>query len=596
MNAALTTGANDGSSWDDAFRGPLGLANALASLGPDQTVDVWIAAGTYVPAAAGAPVTSHFALRSGLALYGGFAGDERSLDERDPVANPTVLSGDLAGNDVPHVIGLWLNDAENARQVVRAIECDESARLDGLTIRRGEAVRTTTVNVDRGANVAIEDGSPTIVDCLIEDGVSDWGGAAYVLRGSPRFERCVFRGNRGATTGGGMLIEGDAVLVLRDCRFEANLGGQGAGLYAGSIGGQAIPGSPTVGVERCEFVANTGPIGSASGIGIGTSNAHLTVVDSRFVNNITVGGGGGAHCFDSSANFVRCDFVGNRADGDGGGALVAFGTEAKGHALVCIDCRFVGNNGVAVAGIEPDDDGVPPVRFANCTMVANSPLRFGWPLLVSSHQGGVLVTGSIVRNHLSVGRPGLAGVFFSFEPNGYTLRRSLIDGWDGTMPGEDVADLDPLFVNAIGSDGVAGTEDDDLRLSPGSPAIDQGDLVGRALASPSGALETDVAMTLSLDLDGLARFHDDGSTPDHPRSSSPAIDFGPHEFQGESTPRACPGDLDRDGIVGGSDLAILLGAWGTVGRGAPAADLNGDGVVGGADLAILLGAWGPCEG
>ena len=49
------------------------------------------------------------------------------------------------------------------------------------------------------------------------------------------------------------------------------------------------------------------------------------------------------------------------------------------------------------------------------------------------------------------------------------------------------------------------------------------------------------------------------------------------------------GDLDGNGSVGGSDLAILLGAWGS--KGGPA-DLDGDGVVGGSDLAILLGSWG----
>jgi hypothetical protein len=512
------------------------------------------------------------------------------------VAKPTVLSGDLAGNDIPHVIGLWLNDAENARQVVRAIGCDETARLVGLTIRRGEAVSTTTVNINRGANVAVEDGSPTIFDCIIEDAVSDWGGAAYVLRGAPHFERCVFRANRGAKTGGGLLVEGDAIVVLRDCRFESNIGGQGAGIFAGSIGGQAIPGSPSLGVERCEFIANAGLVGAASGIGIGTSKAHLTVVDSRFVDNITVVGGGGAFLSKSTANFVRCDFVGNRADGDGGGALAAFGSEAEGHALVCVDCRFVGNNGVAVAAIEPDNDGTPPVRFANCTMVANSPQRFGWPHLVTTHDGAVLLTGSIVRNHLSVGEPGLAGVFVGFTPNGYVLRRSLIEHWDGSMPGEEVSDLDPMFVDASGADGIAGTEDDDLRLSPGSPAIDHGDLVGRSLASPSHELETDLAMTLSLDLDEFERFHDDVGTPDHPKSSTPAIDLGAHEFQGESPTRECAGDLDLDDEVAGSDLAILLGAWGTVGRGAAGADLDGDGVVGGTDLAILLGTWGACEG
>jgi hypothetical protein len=54
----------------------------------------------------------------------------------------------------------------------------------------------------------------------------------------------------------------------------------------------------------------------------------------------------------------------------------------------------------------------------------------------------------------------------------------------------------------------------------------------------------------------------------------------------------CPGDIDGNGIVGGADLAILLGAWGARGP----ADLDDSGTVNGADLAILLGAWGPCGG
>jgi hypothetical protein len=48
------------------------------------------------------------------------------------------------------------------------------------------------------------------------------------------------------------------------------------------------------------------------------------------------------------------------------------------------------------------------------------------------------------------------------------------------------------------------------------------------------------------------------------------------------------GDLTGDGVVNGSDLAIVLGAWNaTTGP----ADLNGDGIVDAADLSIVLGAW-----
>lgn len=53
-------------------------------------------------------------------------------------------------------------------------------------------------------------------------------------------------------------------------------------------------------------------------------------------------------------------------------------------------------------------------------------------------------------------------------------------------------------------------------------------------------------------------------------------------------PDVIQGDVNGDGMVNASDLALLLGAWGASGG---SADLNGDGIVGAADLAILLGAW-----
>ncbi|MFO0875305.1 MAG: hypothetical protein U0575_15230 [Phycisphaerales bacterium] len=52
----------------------------------------------------------------------------------------------------------------------------------------------------------------------------------------------------------------------------------------------------------------------------------------------------------------------------------------------------------------------------------------------------------------------------------------------------------------------------------------------------------------------------------------------------------CPGDLDGDRMVDGSDLGVLLSQWGGPGS----ADLDDDGVVGGGDLGILLAGWGSC--
>lgn len=50
-----------------------------------------------------------------------------------------------------------------------------------------------------------------------------------------------------------------------------------------------------------------------------------------------------------------------------------------------------------------------------------------------------------------------------------------------------------------------------------------------------------------------------------------------------------PADLDGDGVVGVSDLLVVLAAWGT-----DAGDVNGDGTTDVADLLAVLSSWGNC--
>lgn len=52
--------------------------------------------------------------------------------------------------------------------------------------------------------------------------------------------------------------------------------------------------------------------------------------------------------------------------------------------------------------------------------------------------------------------------------------------------------------------------------------------------------------------------------------------------------RACPSDLNGDGIVGGLDISVILAAWGS----SVAGDVDGDGDTDGQDLTALLAAWG----
>jgi hypothetical protein len=59
--------------------------------------------------------------------------------------------------------------------------------------------------------------------------------------------------------------------------------------------------------------------------------------------------------------------------------------------------------------------------------------------------------------------------------------------------------------------------------------------------------------------------------------------------QGVAPPPPNPADLNNDGQVNATDLALVLASWGT---GNVVADINDDGVVNAADLGIVLGAWG----
>lgn len=85
-------------------------------------------------------------------------------------------------------------------------------------------------------------------------------------------------------------------------------------------------------------------------------------------------------------------------------------------------------------------------------------------------------------------------------------------------------------------------------------------------------------------------------TPHFPDGTSTSFTFYGYNFgnliwNGTLTLRlsavADPADLDGDGTVGASDLAILLAGWG-----GPGGDLDNDGLTGASDLAVLLAAWG----
>ncbi|MCH2147619.1 MAG: FG-GAP-like repeat-containing protein, partial [Phycisphaerales bacterium] len=100
-----------------------------------------------------------------------------------------------------------------------------------------------------------------------------------------------------------------------------------------------------------------------------------------------------------------------------------------------------------------------------------------------------------------------------------TVTRSLIDSTTSTG---EIINNDPFFRSVTGPDGLPRTGDEDYRLLPSSPAIDQGKNV-----------EFDYPGE-TQDLDGNDRFVDDPYTDDYDSENSPNIDMGCYEYQPSS--------------------------------------------------------------
>jgi len=209
---ASALGADNGSTWVDAYTD---LQDALvAAASGDQ---IWVAEGVYKPTT-GANRAATFALADGVAIYGGFAGNEAYLYERDWHAQPTVLSGD---------IGTVGNNADNVYHVVTAQGVGSTAVLDGFVITGGRATGEDTAGL--GGGIHISGASPTLRALALLGNTADQGGGVFSTGGSPVLANVVLSGNA-ATTGGGLYNEvGSPALI--NATFSENSATLGGALY-----------------------------------------------------------------------------------------------------------------------------------------------------------------------------------------------------------------------------------------------------------------------------------------------------------------------------------------------------------------------------
>ena len=245
VNAAAT-GANNGTSWADAYTD---LQSALSGAGQR---DIWVAEGTYRTSQGTGweNRSTSFVLKNGVRVYGGFpSSGNPTFPARNPNAHRTVLLGQLPDNTP-------------AWHVVTAPNTNASAVLDGFVITGGRAYGVPGNRENVGGGIYINAGSPSIANCQFVDnhalvggammcennsspafinctffgntatvgGAS--GGAGYTVGGNPRFLNCTFVGNS-AVTGGGLFFAGPG--QVRNSIFWGNTAGTWPQVYGGSV-------------------------------------------------------------------------------------------------------------------------------------------------------------------------------------------------------------------------------------------------------------------------------------------------------------------------------------------------------------------------
>ena len=189
-------GANDGSSWADAFTHPQEAMDVAAA--GDQ---VWVRMGTYTPMSSSNADVLY--MKDGVDIYGGFDGNEASLSERDYANNITKLDG---CGDAWHVV----------------VGADD-ARLDGFTITGGVAITQlpAPIGFQVGGGMWNNGRSPIVANCVFTGNGALSGSAMYNYSSSPVVVNCRFTGN----WGGFAISNPNSSSIFLNCTFSDNSGG-----------------------------------------------------------------------------------------------------------------------------------------------------------------------------------------------------------------------------------------------------------------------------------------------------------------------------------------------------------------------------------
>jgi len=349
---------HDGLSWTTAYTT---VQNALdwTNTHTMTTYEIWVAEGVYYPDEGGLHVdnalTETFLIAwNNVQLYGGFAATETARSQRAWAVHPTVLSGDIDGNDL-NADGNFINEVysdtvgSNAYHVMY-LDGATNEPLTGETVIDGFTITGGKANGHEGGGlycVGIGSGhecSPKLVNLIICGNWAGSGGGLYNVAtqsgiSSPRLTHVLFSSNYGIA-GGGISnsggVAGVSSPVLMDVVFDGN-SNSGMMNYA-SAGGTSSPVLMDVVFNRNAW---SGMMNWASNGG----TIHPILYGVVFSNNWNDAGGGMFNYNYQNSNVSpvlnHVVFRDNVADTHGGGMAYNGGTGV--YNPVLIEVVFQGN-------------------------------------------------------------------------------------------------------------------------------------------------------------------------------------------------------------------------------------------------------------
>jgi hypothetical protein len=324
-----SNGTGNGTSWANAA-GNLRTVLRNAPMG----AQIWVAAGNYYPTqcttCTNADRQLSFEIPSGVALYGGFAGTELTVNQRVIENNPSILNGDIDGSN---------DSTNNSRNLVYAHNVDVNTIFDGFTLRNAYANGTQGYGERYNSGAAMYlDGSLAgsycrlqVRNCRFEANQSNGYAGAILMNGgfrgscNPSISNCLFENNSSIAEGGAVnhigYYGGECSPKYEFCRFQNNR----SNATGGAIFSNAISGKSDVTYRQCEWRGNTAN-------NYGGAIYHIARLSGQ-----------------SNPFFYNCLFIENQ--GFTGGAMYFLASDAGTSLPTILNCTFTGNRanyGVAV--------------------------------------------------------------------------------------------------------------------------------------------------------------------------------------------------------------------------------------------------------